>query len=285
MQRILVTGVGELAGYNTALILSQRGYIVIGTDVQPVSIEGIRCYVVSPAGDIHFLDQLHAIACAEKIDLLIPTVAEELEILSSNSAEWDIPIAVASFSAVHVANDKYLTSQYLSAAGVAVPRYALPSQVDSPASLSKKVGWPCLSKPRVGHGGQGVVVHTEADWPLLQQMDDSRILQEFIPGADYAPELYLGRKGQSVVTVFEKNLIVEGFVGNVMDARPMVVQDVAGLAVSAGRALGFLGPLDVDIRRRAEGEPVVLEIDAHLGINISRAPAVLDALLADNGIY
>jgi carbamoyl-phosphate synthase large subunit len=56
------------------------------------------------------------------------------------------------------------------------------------------------------------------------------------------------------------------------------------LAISAAEALGFVGPLDIDIRRRADGTPVVLEINARFGANIAQAPRVLDAVLAAFGV-
>jgi carbamoyl-phosphate synthase large subunit len=37
--------------------------------------------------------------------------------------------------------------------------------------------------------------------------------------------------------------------------------------------------LDIDIRRRRDGTPVVLEINARFGANIRHAPEVLDAAL------
>jgi D-alanine-D-alanine ligase-like ATP-grasp enzyme len=60
--------------------------------------------------------------------------------------------------------------------------------------------------------------------------------------------------------------------------------DVAELAITAGRALGLSGPLDIDIRRRADNVPVVLEINARFGIHIAQAPEVLDAALANLGM-
>jgi carbamoyl-phosphate synthase large subunit len=38
----------------------------------------------------------------------------------------------------------------------------------------------------------------------------------------------------------------------------------------------------VDVRRRADGTPVILEINARFGANSHHAPEVLDALLAEH---
>jgi carbamoyl-phosphate synthase large subunit len=55
------------------------------------------------------------------------------------------------------------------------------------------------------------------------------------------------------------------------------------VALAACQAIGLRGPADVDVRRRADGTPVVLEINARFGANLTHAPEVLDALLADVG--
>jgi len=38
------------------------------------------------------------------------------------------------------------------------------------------------------------------------------------------------------------------------------------------------------VRRRADGKPAVLEINARFGANIAFAPEILDAALADFGV-
>jgi carbamoyl-phosphate synthase large subunit len=49
--------------------------------------------------------------------------------------------------------------------------------------------------------------------------------------------------------------------------------------MAAVRALGLTGPVDVDVRRRADGTPVVLGVTARFGRNSGLAPEMLDAVL------
>ncbi len=58
-------------------------------------------------------------------------------------------------------------------------------------------------------------------------------------------------------------------------------EDVAELARQATRALGLSGPLDIDIRRKSDGTPLVLEINARFGANIRYASEVFEAALAE----
>ncbi len=83
---------------------------------------------------------------------------------------------------MNTANDKYFTATALSNNGVAVPRFVLPSQVHSLEEVAHKLGWPCISKPRVGRGGREVIWHPEQDWPAVAALNDHYILQEFAAG-------------------------------------------------------------------------------------------------------
>ncbi len=284
MTRILVTGVGGPAGYNTTTLLLERGHTVVGADMRHVSLPGITFHRVPAAGDPCFLDELHRLAVQEGIALLIPTVTEELPIVAKGWSQWDIPAMIGPYQAVYMANDKYLTAEWLASHGVTIPRCCLPSQLSSPADIAPALGWPCLSKPRVGRGGREVTVHNEQNWEAIAALDDRYILQEFMPGTDYAPNVCIGREGKAVVVVLEKTKLKEGIVGNAAEVQRVTAPDVADLAASAALAMGFIGPLDIDVRRRADDKPAVLEINARFGANIAHAPEILDAALAAFGV-
>ncbi len=285
MKRILVTGVGGPAGQNVARLLLERGYTVVGVDMRDAPIPGVTFYRVPPANDPLFLDELCRLARRERVDLLIPTVTEELPIVAERWSQCsEIPVMSGPYQAVFTANDKYLTAEWLANRNVSVPRYCLPSHVRSPDEVARVVGWPCLSKPRVGRGGRGVRVWEEEDWLSMAALDDRFILQEFIPGTDYAPNIFIGHDGKAVVVVLEKTKLKGGCVGNAAEVRRSDAPDVAELAVAAAKAINFVGPLDIDIRRRADGVPTVLEINARFGANIASAPEILEAALADWGV-
>jgi carbamoylphosphate synthase large subunit len=285
MKKILVTGIGGPAGRNVTQLLLARGHAVIGTDMRDVSMPGLSLHIIPAANDPSFLEHLLQLAIQEETDLLIPTVTEELPIVAERwSGRSSIPVMIGPFAAVNTANDKYLTAEHLAQNSVAVPRYCLPSQVKSVADIARVIGWPCLSKPRIGRGGRGVTVWEEKDYPLMHTLDDRSILQEFLPGTDYAPNICIGRTGHATVIVLEKTKLREGNVGNAAEVQRVVAPDVAELTTAAAEALGFTGPLDIDIRRRADGSPAVLEINARFGANIAHAPEVLDAALASFGI-
>jgi carbamoylphosphate synthase large subunit len=282
MTTILVSGVGGPAGSSIVELLLARGFDIVGTDMRDVDFPGRIFYLVPAARHPKFLESMAEVIVREKADLFIPTVSEELPVVASG---WHgISAVISPAQAVAIADDKYLTACALASAKVPVPRFALPSQLHSPAELGDKIGWPCISKPRIGRGGREVRICQEADWKELSVLGDRYILQEFAPGTDYAPNVFIDPQGHDLAVVLEKTELKEGLVGNARSVRRVEMPEVGQVAIAAAHAAGLVGPQDVDIRLRSDGSPVVLEINARFGANIRFAQEVLDATLRVHGL-
>ena len=277
MTTILVSGVGGPAGSNVAELLLARGFDVVGTDMREIAFPGRVFYCTPPAVDADYLTVTREIAARENADLFIPTVSYELTIVA---AGWQgIPAVISPSNAVNTADDKYLTALALASVGVPVPRFALPSQLNSPEELAERIGWPCISKPRVGRGGRDVLIREALDWSTVKNLRDRYILQEFAAGTDYAPNVFIAPYGNDLAVVLEKTELKEGRVGNARSVCRVDDPEIGRVAIAAARAVGLTGPQDVDIRKRSDGQPVVLEINARFGANIRFAQEVLDATL------
>lgn len=255
---------------------------------------GVDTFRVVPAAtDPGYVDILHALVDEWGIDVVIPSVSEELVLMAEAADELGAHVLIGPPRSVSVAADKYLTMQCLEQGGVPVPWFGLPSQFPSPAAAVEAAGGSVVVKPRVSRGGRGVHVldHTAA-WSretltYWAGLDDHSIVQRFAPGPEYAPVLFReqGRDEVDVCVVLEKTALREGRVGNAVgvsrpstdDARAPVVADVARRAVLAAE---LTGPVDVDIRLREDDSPVVLEVNARFGANSAAAPELLDAVLA-----
>lgn len=270
MIKILVTGCGGPAGRAVRDLLLRRGHCVIAVDMEPS--ETAHIMRVPPANDPNFVTVLEKIAQNFNCDLVIPTVSEELPVLAAQwNASW-IPIVLGSLRSVLIADDKFTTCGHLKFKGVAVPKYRLPSwEMDG-------LGWPLISKPRIGRGGRGVVLHENA--ATLAGLNDGYVLQEFIRSSEYAPNVYCNN-GKSFAVVLKKTKLKQGIVGNALAVERVNEPDIAELAVRTAKAIGLTGPADIDIRRRSDGTPVVLDVNARFGANLDSAPEVLDAALED----
>ncbi|MFK3981591.1 ATP-grasp domain-containing protein [Micromonospora sp. NPDC050397] len=277
MPRLLVTGAAGPAGRALLAALVNRGVTAVGVDMAPGGCGPDGIESVPAATDESFLPELLAVAARHRVDLIVPTVTEELPVLAPLAARANRPwVLVGTAEAVAIADDKWRTAQVLAGAGVAVPRSVLPGVLTAPA-LRGYLGTPYLSKPRHGRGGRGVRVHDGTEGPPPGSDD---VLQEFVPGTEYAVDLFTDPHGRvEALVVLRKTTLARGRVGNGLRVTRDHCPDVADLARSAVRAIGLTGPADLDIRRRRDGSPVVLEVNARFGAHSGEAPEVLDALL------
>ncbi|MDO5068108.1 MAG: ATP-grasp domain-containing protein [Propionibacteriaceae bacterium] len=272
MSRILVTGACGPAGRSLLNQLSARGVPAVGCDMTPsLRPDGLEIVRVLPARDPGYPAELTDLMTAHCATLLIPTVQEELPVLAATPPPGTL---ISSLQTVQIADDKWVTSQHLAAAGVPVP-----ATVRAESALKADIaplGLPVLSKPRVSRGGRGVVVHDQID---ALPRDPGTILSEFAPGTEYCVQVVQGI-GNDACIVLEKTALRAGRVGNADSVRRVEAPDVAQMAMSAVRSLGVVGPADLDIRRRDDGTPLVIEINARFGAQSAHAPELLDAVLA-----
>jgi len=279
MKTILITGVGGPAGANLAAMLVERGCHVVGVDLREVPFSEGLFLQAPPVLDRQYLPFLRGIVQREDVDLVIPTLTEELPLMAGEwSQQEDTPVVISSEQAVAIAQDKYWTAKELARREVPVPKFGLPSDFADAQAVAERLGWPCVVKPRRGRGGRGVRLLQAGEWEQNAWPDEDWIVQEFVPGIDYAPNVFVG-EAESFAVVLEKTALREGITGNALSVERVEAEDVARTAILAAQAVGLTGPLDVDIRRRANGQPVVLEINARFGANIRCAPEVLDAVL------
>ncbi len=282
MARVLVTGAGGPAGRSLAGQLRDRGHDVVAVDARP--LPGV--HEVPPAADPGLVGVLRDLVRAESVDVLVPTVSEELPVLAAAAARLaPAHVLVGTSRAVGLAHDKLRTARSLHAAGVPVPATAVPEDFRDAGEAMRALGGPVVTKPRVSRGGRGVEV-VDAAW--AGEWDDvppGSVVQSFAPGTEYAPVVYRapGATEPEVVVVLEKTALAHGRTGNAVGVRRVRADDVADVARRAVVALGLTGPVDLDVRRDAAGRPVVLEVNARFGANSAAVPELVDAALADVG--
>jgi carbamoylphosphate synthase large subunit len=283
---VLVTGAGGPSGKAAIHALKDKGFRVIAADMASAGLGADAFAMVLPATDPMYLAQLDDLLSFWNISWLFPTVQEELIIVAERAATYrkrGIAVYMANPGAVAICNDKWLTAQSLAAAGVAVPKSAIGES--GPAAI-RPLGFPCVSRPRVGRGGRHVTVHDRPDTVLDMRLVGSNLIwQQFMPGTEYDVLLMIQRHrpaSETTAVVFEKTSLREGRTGNALALERVSAPDVVDLALSAAQALDLAGPLDMDIRRDVNGVAHVLEINARIGAHTYKAPEIFDALV---GLY
>lgn len=268
--RFLVSGSGGPAGRSLIAQLKERGHDALGCDLVPSegSIEAPR----ADAPDlVPFLQQTIE---QHDIDVFVPTVQDELLAVSIAGELLDATMLISSPSAVGLTADKWLTAEFLRQRGVPVPRTYLPGEPTS---------FPLVVKPRVSRGGRGVEI-VDDQQRLAELSDPSLIIQDFAPGEEYCPQLFISPStGDIRVSVLLKTELKQGRVGNALSVKPVENYEIAAVARLAAQELGLVGPVDMDIRYDVNDRPVLIEVNARFGANSAYTPEILDAFLDEVG--
>lgn len=276
---VLITGVGGPAGRSVCnqLRALDPTITIIGTDIRPVTAETDVFGIGYRARDREHVPFLQSLITQYQVDLLIPTVQDELPIIAAHAAELSAPVIISDARVTEICHDKLLTALYLGTLGISAPWTRAATEV--PHSYH----YPLVLKPRVSRGGRGVRILDSPDQAF--DLDSSLIIQAFAPGTEYCPQIYRSPlSGDVFVAVLEKTELKQGRVGNAASVQRLpedAAPDIAQLAQDTTTALDLYGPLDMDIRREASGIPVVLEVNARFGANSAHAPELLTSLLAD----
>lgn len=277
---IMITGIGGPAGKSAVDYLRKKGYSTIGTDSREIKAPVDLFYKVPCAEHASFADTLIQIIRKRRPSLLIPTVSEELPIISTlqkRIERFGCMVFISPSAATDIAHDKFKTAAYLHQHGIPSPRSF---DGNTPhEDVLNELRMPFLSKPRIGRGGRGIVLYRSGE-EFFSDARTGLIFQEFIPGDEFDLNMFIDKSGEVLASVvLRKTVLKEGLVGNAVEVERVNRKDVDNLGRRIAKTMDLEGPIDMDIRLRRDGTPVVLEINARLGANVLSAPEILDNLI------
>jgi carbamoyl-phosphate synthase large subunit len=282
MSLILVTGVGGSAGRNTAAYLSENKIPFVCVDMNPdfAREHPNNFFTALPAANKSFASNLLALAKRLKVDLIIPTVEEELIPLAAAKKQFDragIKMVISPLRTIRICRDKYRTARILEKKGIRVPKSVLVDKIDE---LEK---YPVIVKPRAGRGASGITIFNSKKDLLADfgRFNDSFVFQEFVNGKEYDVNMFAHDGKVFFNQVLLKTELEFGIYGNATKNGTLPVKNEAieEFASKVSSILNFEGPVDIDIRMIDEKTPCLLEINARIGANVLKAKGVMDNLL------
>lgn len=190
MMKVAVTGAGALLGQGIIRALGRSGLDahVVAVDPSPLS-PGLywadEARIVPMAADPGYLDAIDRLLAEVRPDALLVGTDVELGILAAHRDELErrhgTHVLVSSPEVVAIADDKFLTYEFLRDHGFPYPDTALPEAVDG---LVERVGFPLVVKPRVG--ARSIGVHVVADRRRLEAVladaGEGAVVQEHVSG-------------------------------------------------------------------------------------------------------
>jgi carbamoyl-phosphate synthase large subunit len=189
--RVMVTGAGSGVGQGIvkALRVSSLPVTVVAADIAPMNAALYRAdeAVLIPRVELpNALTEILDLLEQHKIDVIMVGSEFDLSFFSANKAEieshCDVIVVVAPLKTVAIAEDKWLTAEFLRKNDLPYAEAFLPNNLDDAARVAEVWGYPVVLKMRRGTSSRHVhIVKTHEElmrlypktpFPMLQQVID-----------------------------------------------------------------------------------------------------------------
>ena len=167
---VLVTAAGSPTWPRMAHCLKNNGereITLIGVDmcIDPTILEYLdKVYKVPGVYEADYLDCLIDICKNEEVDILIPGMSQELELIAKRIDDFrkiGVIVSITNEKSLNVANNKIRLFDYLKSEGLTMPKYTVVDSVKDVVSACYEIGYPenpvCI-KIADGAGSRGVRV-------------------------------------------------------------------------------------------------------------------------------
>jgi carbamoyl-phosphate synthase large subunit len=262
LRNVLITAASRrvplVHAFQRALRSSGGGRVIV-TDVNalsPAIYAADHAFRVAMADDPAYLDDILAIAKAESVGLIIPTIDDELTVFARGAARFaaeGIRIAVSPEETTEICHDKYRTCRTLTTRGIAAAQSFLPGE------LPEQPTFPLFIKPRRGRGSVGAFqVRHARDLAFFLDYVDEPVIQEYLDGPEFTIDMLCDFSGRPLSIVPRERVVIRA---GVID-RGRTVKDPAliGLGLACAAALRCIGAVNIQCRI-VSGRPIVFEIN------------------------
>ncbi len=246
-------------------------------------------FQIPKASDPAFLDTMHQICREQKIDVLLPLVTRELEVLSNQMGrflEMGTLIVVSDAEQLHAANDKLKLMYTLQQAGIPVAAFYTATSAEEISLFAHKLGYPhkkvCI-KPALSNGSRGMRIldagagsfeaffeqkpgntHTTLDSIMALFGDRTlpdMLVMEYLPGDEYTVDALLDQ-GEPLLLLPRKRIAMNNgiSVAGVFEENP----EIMDYAARVFRCMKLHGPNGLQVKRGEDGRFYILEINPRL---------------------
>jgi carbamoyl-phosphate synthase large subunit len=221
---------------------------VITTDINPLSPAlyfGHKHHIVPLTTDRYYIPHIESICDIEEVNLVIPTIDDELPIFGrarDRFAQMGIAVAVSSEKTSLTCNDKYETYLFCENNGIQTARTHLAGDV-----RFESVRYPVYVKPRFGRGSVNVfMVHNETQLRLFLDYVPDPIVQNHLAGTEFTVDVLCDFQGQVLSIVPRERLVIRAGVSDKGITRNN--PDVIAFARDVTEKLQITGPANIQCK-------------------------------------
>jgi len=278
-------GVGEQI--IKALRLSNKGYYIIGVDIQELSkgfSEVDKAYIVPPADNLDYINLIFDICEKENVNVLFCGSEAELKRISperNRFTERGILFPYNNQETLDLCFDKLSTTKWLEDNNFRFPNTQL---VSSPKELLTINDFPVVLKPHLNSGGSANVFVVQDDNELslfgtyLFSIYNAFIVQQYIGSVydEYTVGVLLDMEGNLINSIAVRKNILSGLSNKIrVKNRTAKIELGDTLAISSGVSQGEIGSFPIITK---QCEDIALRMKCVSAINIQ-------CRVVDNRVY
>lgn len=268
MKNILVTGAGSLLGHGIlrCLRFSANNYRVVTADPDYRAqghCLGDQAYIIPYANDSAYIAAIKQIIEDEKIDAVLVGTDVELPVFAAHKGElenrYPVKIIVSGNDVITIANDKWLTAEFLRKHNFPYPLSALTTDKEKINRLKEEGSYPFIAKPTDGARSRGIrIIRNDTDLDDVCSYPNNLVVQELLDegeGEFTTGCIVLNGKCKAIVSL-KRDLRDGNTYRAYRDGDN--VHDV--LIKQIAETLNVDGPVNFQYRIR-KGQPVIFEIN------------------------
>ena len=269
MKNILVTGAGALLGQGILRALSESDFekIIFTADPNPLSAGhwlGNVAFTIPKATDENYINEIKKIVLEHRIDAILVGTDVELikfsEVKTQFLIDFNCKIFVSCLDVIKIANDKFLTCEFLKDNGFPFPKSVMANNKLSLLKLKDELGFPLFAKPVDGARSLGLVkINNLGELLAVYGESSNLVVQEYLPDdlGEYTSGCIVIDGECKMITTLKRDLRDGNTYRAFRDAQTSRYDDVIK---NIAEKLKPEGPVNFQFRI-LNGKPVIFEIN------------------------
>lgn len=223
-------------------------------------------FLLPKVTDTDYVDTLINFCKKNKIDMVIPLIDPELEVLAAQRQRFydeNILAVISPPKTVEITFDKYLTYKFGKDNGLNVPVTVLSVEEALKLIDEGKLNWPLAVKHRKGSASMNIT-YCQNKKQLINAFETCPfpMIQEFIDGDEYGYDLFGDFEFRPISVFCKKKLKMRA--GETDKAISTDNKELIELGLKIMQNLQLFGPMDVDVLISPQG-PKLLEMNPRFG--------------------
>ena len=204
---------------------------------------------IAPISSTDYIGQLLDICKRNSVEILVPTIDTELEILSENADKFGkigVLVNISAPNVVKICHDKLLTQRFFEDNGVNVPRAIEPNEIPPSADF------PLFIKPRTGSSSVNTFrIDTPGQLEFFRSYVDRPIVQKLVEGEEYTVDAFCGFDSKPVTIVPRRRIAVRA--GEILKGKIVADREIIDAVKDILAKLKPFGHITLQCIKNADG--------------------------------